>query len=213
MTKKSKPKSKSKIGPKEAAARAARAKNPAPKGKPTVALKKAAKAKPPAATKAKGAGLMDPAEEKALAEAQAKAAARAAKKGGAAPATVTPPKAKPAPSATEKGLAVAEKPAPALSLPKGNPAGILAGVAPAPAPVTPAKAAKATKAVKPPRDWTIKPVIKSETNKSAQQLIDRIEAASKEGKAELGKLLGSFKPCNTYYRMAHRYGTALMAAM
>ena len=86
------------------------------------------------------------------------------------------------------------------------------------------KAAKAQKASKPAqprvsrkdRDWTIKPVIKSDTNKAAQQLLDRIEEAG--GKAlivervkALKELRDSFAPCNTYYKMARRYLDALLA--
>lgn len=192
-----------KIGPKEAAARAARSKKPTPK-----------KAAPKGKSKPAKADKNDPEVAKFNAEiaaqeaaAKKRAAARAAKQ---AHQPVKPPKAGKAPKAAKPEAA-----APALALPEGDPAAIIASVAPAPAAAPKGKAAKAPKAPKPPKDWTVKPVIKSETNKAAQQLIDRIEAASfgDDPKKALTELLGTFKPCNTYYKMAHRYGTALLETL
>lgn len=61
------------------------------------------------------------------------------------------------------------------------------------------------------RDYTVKPTI-PESNASAARLCDRIHAAAKGDNAEkdLKALLAEFQPCNTYYRQAHRYATALL---
>lgn len=71
----------------------------------------------------------------------------------------------------------------------------------------PAPANNGKRPGRPARDYSVKPVIASEKNKSVQQLLDRIEDAAKSETplASLSALVGTFKPSNTYYRMAQKY--------